>query len=185
MSIQIDQRQGLIAGVMFIPSPNADERPDGLTVDTLIIHAISLPPGEFGGPGIEQLFTNQLEPDAHPYYQEIAGSQVSAHLLIKRTGEIIQFVPFNKRAWHAGESECEGRQRVNDFSIGIELEGADDRPFEDIQYRRLGDVTKAILASFPAITADRIFGHEQIAPGRKTDPGPHFNWDYYRQLFGK
>lgn len=172
--------QGLIEGVDYIPSPNFDDRPEGLGPEVLIIHAISLPPGEFGGPHIEALFCNRLDADIHPYFQEICSLEVSAHLLIKRTGELVQFVPLSKRAWHAGESECEGRSRVNDFSVGIELEGCDDQNFEAAQYETLANVSLALMRHYPAISGDRIYGHSDIAPGRKTDPGPHFNWQRFR-----
>ena len=173
---------GLLAAARFVPSPNFDARPEGMQIDALIVHAISLPPGEFGGPAIEQLFTNRLDPEAHPYFRTIAHLHVSAHLLIRRDGELIQFVPFAQRAWHAGESCCEGRTRVNDFSIGIELEGGDEFPFTDVQYRKLAGVTRALMRAYPAITPARLYGHSDISPGRKTDPGPHFDWAQYRAL---
>lgn len=179
--MKIDTRTGLVEGARYVPSPNCDDRPDGAGIDVLVIHSISLPPGQFGGPGIEQLFCNRLDPAEHPYYREIHRLEVSAHLLIRRDGSVCQFVPLHRRAWHAGQSCCEGRTRVNDFSIGIELEGADDVPFEDAQYRVLGDITRALLQAYPAITPARIYGHADIAPGRKTDPGPHFDWARYRQ----
>lgn len=174
--------EGFVDGVRYVASPNYDERPAGASIDVLVIHAISLPPGEFGGLGVEQLFTNTLNRDEHPYYSEISGLRVSSHLFVRRDGEIVQFVPLGARAWHAGESCCEGRTRVNDFSIGIELEGTDDVPFEEAQYRQLALLTRAIMAHYPAITLQRIYGHSDIAPGRKTDPGPHFNWARYRDL---
>lgn len=177
--MRINANTGLLEGVRFVASPNFDARPQGMGIDVLVIHAISLPPGEFGGPGVEQLFCNQLDPGEHPYYREIHGQQVSAHLLIRRTGEIIQFVPFHERAWHAGESCCEGRTAVNDFSIGAELEGSDELPFEAVQYSALANVTKAIMAVHKSVTPRRIYGHSDIAPGRKTDPGPHFDWTRY------
>lgn len=176
-----DPHSGLIAGVKQVASPNFDARPEGVEPEVLIIHAISLPPGEFGGPGIDQLFTNRLNPDEHPYYREIAGLEVSAHLLIRRDGEVTQYVPLTKRAWHAGVSECEGRQRVNDFSIGIELEGCDEQSFTDRQYNALAELTRVIVRHFPAITPGRVYGHSDIAPGRKTDPGPRFDWAVYRE----
>lgn len=175
---------GLVEGVRYVASSNQDARPDGMTAEVLVVHAISLPPGEFGGPGIERLFGNQLNPADHPYYREIGDLEVSAHLLVRRDGEVIQFVPLIRRAWHAGRSFCEGRPRVNDFSIGIELEGTDDLPFEDIQYRRLAELTGAIARAFPAITRRRLYGHADIAPGRKTDPGPCFDWERYLTLWG-
>ena len=164
---------GLPADVKFVASPNCDERPAGAAIELLVIHNISLPPGEFGGPGIVDLFTNQLDSCAHPYYREIANLKVSAHFLIRRDGELIQFVPCEKRAWHAGVSAWRGRSHCNDFSIGIELEGADDVPFEDIQYARLAELTLALKAKYPIAG---IAGHSDIAPGRKTDPGPRFEW---------
>ncbi len=177
---RVDRASGLLAGVRFVTSPNHDERPEGAAVEVLVIHAISLPPGEFGGPDIERLFGNALDCASHPFYRELAGLELSAHLLIRRSGEIVQFVPFHRRAWHAGASCCEGRARVNDFSIGIELEGTDEAPFEPAQYAALGAVTRALMQAYPAITPERIYGHADIAPGRKTDPGPHFDWPRYR-----
>jgi AmpD protein len=179
--IHIDPRSGLVSGVRRIASPNFDARPDGVAVDVLVIHSISLPPGECGGDDIEQLFCNRLDPGRHPFFQNIADLTVSAHLLIRRDGAIVQFVPFTQRAWHAGVSEFAGRERVNDFSIGIELEGSDSAPFEEPQYASLISVTRALRAAYPAITPDRIVGHSDIAPTRKTDPGPYFNWARYRR----
>lgn len=182
--MRIDTATGLVEGVRFVYSPNCDARPPPAGIDVLIIHAISLPPGQYGGPGIEQLFCNGLDPDEHPYYKEIEGLQVSAHFLIRRDGSVTQFVPLHLRAWHAGQSHCEGRDRVNDFSIGIELEGTDSAPFEDAQYRSLETLTRAIMRAYPAITSDRIYGHSDIAPGRKLDPGPFFDWARFRQACG-
>lgn len=179
--MNVDTQTGLVQGTRYIPSPNCDDRPAGTNIEVLVIHAISLPPGHFGGPGIEQLFSNRLNPEEHPYYKEIQGLEVSAHLLIRRDGEICQFVPLYRRAWHAGQSCCEGRSRVNDFSIGVELEGADDVPFEDAQYRALTTLTRALMRAYPAITPARIYGHADISPGRKTDPGPCFDWQRYRR----
>lgn len=166
-------------------SPNCDQRPAGTPIDLLVIHNISLPPGDFGGPWIEQLFLNQLNPDQHPYFRAIAGLRVSAHLLIRRQGELVQFVDLHQRAWHAGPSAFAGRANCNDFSIGIELEGTDTMPFTEAQYQVLTGVTKDILRDFPAITPGRILGHEHIAPGRKTDPGPCFDWKGYLQQLGE
>lgn len=165
-----------LEGARFIPSPNHDERqtPDDLSL--IVIHCISLPPGHFGTEGVTQLFTNALNPDEHPYYAGIAHLRVSAHLLIRRTGELVQYVPFNRRAWHAGVSCYAGREVCNDFSIGIELEGTDDTPYEDIQYERLNAVIDALLAAYPTLSREHITGHEHIAPGRKTDPGVFFEW---------
>ncbi|MDX1497299.1 MAG: 1,6-anhydro-N-acetylmuramyl-L-alanine amidase AmpD [Salinisphaeraceae bacterium] len=165
-----------------VASPNFDERPDNSPIDLLVIHGISLPPGEFGGLGIEQLFTNQLDADEHPYYAEIEGLTVSAHVLIRRCGEVVQFVNFKHRAWHAGQSCFEGRNRCNDFSIGIELEGTDACPYEPVQYARLASLAAALMQAYPGITAQRVVGHSDIAPGRKTDPGEAFDWGLFRQL---
>lgn len=182
--MKIDTATGLLEGAQFIASPNCDARPPGAAVEVIVIHAISLPPGEFGGPGIAQLFCNQLDPMAHPYYCEIQDLRVSSHFLLRRSGEIIQFVPLHQRAWHAGRSYCEGRKRVNDFSIGIELEGSDTTPFEDAQYVALVELSREIMRAYRGITPDRIYGHADIAPGRKTDPGPHFNWERYLTRLG-
>jgi AmpD protein len=169
---------GLIGGVRYLPSSNCDARPAGLPIELLVIHNISLPPEVFGGPGILDLFTNHLDPGAHPYYAGIAGLRVSAHFLIRRDGEVIQFVPCEKRAWHAGTSNWRGRERCNDFSIGIELEGSDSVAFEPVQYDRLIELTSALQARYPIAA---IAGHSEISPGRKTDPGPRFDWASYRQ----
>jgi AmpD protein len=180
---QVDQMQvdpGVNPGnIRFIPSPNFDERPPGCEVSLLVIHNISLPPDEFGGNGVIELFTNRLESEAHPYYQSICGLKVSAHFFIRRNGETIQFVPCGKRAWHAGESCWQGRSRCNDYSVGIELEGSDTVPFADVQYAALAALTRALQQRYP-IT--EIVGHSDIAPGRKTDPGPCFDWEHYRAL---
>lgn len=176
--MRIDRR-GLLEGARFIASRNCDERPPGSEIRLLVIHGISLPPGEFGGAGIIELFTSSLDPDAHPYYREIKDLAVSSHFLIRRDGEIIQFVPCDGRAWHAGISVWRGRSRCNDFSVGIELEGCDQRPFEDAQYAQLADLTRALEAKYPITD---IVGHCDIAPGRRTDPGPHFDWARYRLM---
>lgn len=166
-------------GARVVPSPNFDQRPDGVAIDLVVIHSISLPPGIYGGPGIEQLFTNQLNPDAHPYYQQIAGLKVSSHFVIRRDGELIQFVPVALRAWHAGLSNWQGRERCNDFSIGIELEGDDATPFEDAQYETLQQLLPALCGALPI---KALTSHSHIAPGRKTDPGPGFDWALVRQV---
>jgi len=178
----VDPQTGLLQGARFVPSPDFDARPDGSTPEVLVVHSISLPPGKYGGGEIEQFFCNCLDKAAHPYFAEICHLHVSAHLLIRRTGEVVQFVPLNERAWHAGESSCEGRARVNDFSIGIELEGTDDSKFEDVQYDVLGQVTLALIAAYPAIKPSRIYGHSEVSPGRKTDPGPLFDWQRYKLM---
>lgn len=167
--------QGLLADSEYISSPNCDERPSG-KIELLVIHNISLPPGEFGGDGIVRLFTNTLDVTAHPYYQTIAALKVSAHFLLRRDGRIIQFVPCLKRAWHAGESCWQGMPRCNDFSLGIELEGSDDMPFSDAQYVALNHLTRALRATYPI---RGIAGHSDIAFGRKTDPGHCFDWTRY------
>lgn len=171
-----------LPGVQQTPSTNFDCRPEDAEVDLLVIHNISLPPGEFGGPYIQQLFQNCLDGQAHPYFADICDLKVSAHLLIRRDGSAQQFVPLNQRAWHAGVSVFQGRERCNDFSIGIELEGSDQTPFEPAQYQRLVTLTRQIQQYFPGITPERITGHSDIAPGRKTDPGPHFDWQAYKTL---
>lgn len=173
---------GWLPDARRIPSPNWDERPTGIVVDLLVVHGISLPPGSFGGQWIEHLFQNLLDAEAHPYFRAIADLKVSPHLLIRRDGELIQFVALAHRAWHAGTSCFEGRDSCNDFSIGIELEGTDEIPYEDAQYRVLARTARKILKRYPAITQERIVGHSDIAPGRKTDPGPAFDWERFRRL---
>lgn len=177
----VDRLHGILEGVRYTPSPNCDARPADTAISALVIHAISMPPGEYGGADIEQLFCNTLNFTCHPFYREIDGFTVSAHLLIRRDGQVVQFVPFAERAWHAGVSMLAGRSRVNDFSIGIELEGSDYAPFDEAQYRALVDVTRALQVAYPGITPERIVGHADIAPDRKTDPGPYFNWSRYRR----
>lgn len=175
---------GWLEGARRVPSPNCDQRPEG-EVSLLVLHAISLPPGEFGGDGIERLFTNRLDPAAHPFFAEIAGLEVSAHLLIRRDGECVQFVPFEARAWHAGRSRWRDgtreRQALNDFAVGIELEGDEVTPFTAAQYRALATATASLLTTYPALTAERITGHAHVAPLRKRDPGPAFDWAFFRQ----
>ncbi|WP_051362187.1 1,6-anhydro-N-acetylmuramyl-L-alanine amidase AmpD [Solimonas soli] len=171
---------GWLAGARVCRSPNRDARPDADDISLLVIHNISLPPGRFGGPYIDQLFSNTLDPAAHPYFATIHALRVSSHLLIARDGRVTQYVPFGERAWHAGVSVYEGRERCNDFSIGIELEGTDDKPFTAKQYAQLARVTRSLLRAYPRLSAARIAGHSDIAPGRKTDPGPHFDWRRYR-----
>ncbi len=165
-----------------LDSPNCSERPQGQKIDLLVIHSISLPPGQYGGPYIDDFFCNQLRIDDHPYFQGIAELHVSAHVLIRRSGELHQYVPFNKKAWHAGVSSFCGVSNCNDYSIGIELEGCDTDEFTPQQYEQLAHVTAVLQNTYPAITAQRIVGHNDIAPGRKTDPGPCFNWEKYKQL---
>ena len=159
-----------------IPSPNYDDRPNPIDISLLVIHCISLPPGEFDNPYINQLFCNVLDPDAHPYFKEIHQLTVSAHLLIKRDGSCIQYVPFNKRAWHAGKSSYQGKERCNDFSIGIELEGTESIPYTEAQYIQLAEVIDSLLKAYPNLSKQQITGHSDIAPGRKNDPGASFDW---------
>ena len=173
------QAGGWLDGVRWLPSPNVGERPAGSKVSLVVIHNISLPPGQFGGDGIVELFTNRLDPAAHPYYAGIAHLRVSAHFLIRRRGELIQFVPCGARAWHAGVSSWKGRENCNDFSIGIELEGTDDRPFTQAQYRRLAALIRTLRRAYP-ITG--LTGHSDVAPDRKTDPGPCFDWARLRSM---
>jgi AmpD protein len=182
--MHIDPNTGLLKdplnNVRQVPSPNCDARPEDTDIDLLVIHAISLPAGEFGGPWIDELFCNTLDATAHTDFAEICKLTVSAHALIRRNGEIVQYVPFQQRAWHAGQSNFQGREHCNDFSIGIELEGCNEQPFEPIQYQRLAELTRALMLRYPGISRERITGHSDIAPGRKTDPGPNFDW---RQLW--
>lgn len=177
--------QGWLQEVTHLPSPHHNDRPVLDDVSLLVIHNISLPPGEFGGPYIEQFFQGKLQSTCHPYFDEIRQMQVCAHCLIKRDGEVIQFVSFDKRAWHAGVSIFAGREQCNDFSIGIELEGTDDVPYTESQYQMLANLTQAIMRHYPNITPAKIRGHVDIAPERKTDPGPSFNWEKYRQMLPK
>lgn len=165
-----------LEGVKCVLSPNCDERPASCGVSLIVVHGISLPPGEYGGHWIDDFFTNQLDSTAHPYFAEIAELRVSSHLLIRRDGELVQYVPFSRRAWHAGKSCHQAREACNDYSIGIELEGEDETPYEPEQYARLADVIRALRAHYPDISAQDIVGHADIAPGRKTDPGPAFDW---------
>ncbi|QHM69791.1 1,6-anhydro-N-acetylmuramyl-L-alanine amidase AmpD [Mixta intestinalis] len=168
-------KEGWLTGVRHVPSPHFNLRPEEETPSLLVVHNISLPPGEFGGPWIDALFTGTLDPTAHPYFADIAQLRVAAHCLIRRDGEIVQYVPFDKRAWHAGLSCWQGRENCNDFSIGIELEGTDTLPYTDAQYQALQAITRLLLQYYP-ITPARITGHSDIAPQRKTDPGPAFDW---------
>lgn len=174
--------RGWLEGVRQVPSPNCDRRPPASEPELIVIHSISLPAGEFGTRHVEALFCNCLDVGAHPTFPEIARLRVSAHALIRRDGELVQFVPFTMRAWHAGISCYAGRDCCNDFSIGIELEGCDWQPFEDVQYRRLASLVRLLAATWPALGAERLVGHSDIAPGRKTDPGPHFDWARLRRL---
>ena len=178
--MRIDPDSGLAADVPYLPSPHCDERPAGVTIELLVIHAISLPAGEYGGPDVPALFRGTLDCAGRSDYADLAGLRVSAHFFIRRDGQITQFVPVHRRAWHAGASHFTGRERCNDFSLGIELEGGDHDPFTPPQYATLATLTRALRVAFPAIGAEAIVGHSEIAPGRKTDPGPHFDWARYR-----
>ncbi len=169
---------GLLDEATYLASPNCDERPADIRIELLVIHNISLPPGEFGGDAVIDLFLNRLDPAAHPYFEAVAGLRVSAHFFLRRDGGLLQFVPCTKRAWHAGQSEWCGRSRCNDFSLGIELEGVDDQPYTETQYGRLTQLARTIYRSYPIVDS---VGHADIAPGRKTDPGPAFDWARYRR----
>lgn len=180
--MKVDTVTGLVGEARRVASPNYDARPAPGGIDLLVVHGISLPPGEYGGPYIDALFTNTLDPQAHPYFLTIQGRKVSAHALIRRDGGITQYVPFHFRAWHAGESCFEDRSRCNDFSIGIELEGSDDVPYTGAQYTALAELVQALIQAYPALNLERIVGHSDIAPGRKTDPGPAFDWQRLHAL---
>ena len=176
MPFYIDKSTALLMDTRYVPSPNCDARPNNEAPSLIVVHGISLPAGEFGGPYIEELFTNHLQATEHPAFADLAELKVSAHLLIRRDGEVIQFVPFDRRAWHAGASEYQGRARCNDFSIGIELEGTDNLAYEAEQYQALAQVIACLLRNYPSLQRQHIIGHSDIAPGRKTDPGPAFDW---------
>jgi AmpD protein len=178
--MRVDVSTGLCVGVRQVLSPHFDARPSGVVPDLVILHGISLPPGEYGGPWIARLFTGGLPADHHPFFATLAGLRVSAHLLLQRDGELVQFVSFNARAWHAGKSSWQGRDACNDYSIGIECEGTDDEPYTDAQYDALRALLPILLEAYPAITRERIVGHSNVAPGRKTDPGPAFDWSRVR-----
>jgi AmpD protein len=178
----LDEEGVLAAGAEQVPSPNCDERPPGSEVRLLVVHNISLPPGQFGGEAIVQLFTNTLDLTAHPYYETLRDLKVSAHFLVRREGELIQLVPCAKRAWHAGSSSWRGRERCNDFSVGVELEGADEHAYSDIQYSRLAELLVVLRRRYPIVD---VVGHVEIAPDRKTDPGPAFDWGQFRQSLAR
>ncbi len=169
-------KDNLVEGIIFYPSPNCDKRPDDEDISLIVVHAISLPPGKYGGNEIEDFFLNKLDISSNKYFESIKNLKVSSHIVIKRTGEILQFVPFNKRAWHAGVSSFLGRENCNDYSIGIELEGSDDSKFEDQQYHSLLTLIRLLIKTYPNLTKEKLVGHSDISPGRKTDPGPMFEW---------
>jgi AmpD protein len=179
--LQVDLESGLMRGARHVASPNFDARPEGAPIDLIVIHGISLPPGEFGGPWIDRLFTNSLPLEMHPYFAEIAGLRVSSHLVIARDGVLTQYVSFNDRAWHAGRSSYQGRVECNDYSVGVELEGADIVPYEAAQYEVLAEAIAALCVAYPLISTQRITGHSDVAPGRKTDPGTAFDWPLARR----
>ncbi|MBV6422939.1 MAG: 1,6-anhydro-N-acetylmuramyl-L-alanine amidase AmpD [Steroidobacteraceae bacterium] len=182
MRLDIDGATGLLQGVRQVLSPHCDARPGGAVPELVVVHGISLPPGEYGGPWIDALFTGGLPPGRHPYFASIQGLRVSSHVLVRRDGSLTQFVPFGERAWHAGASAYCGRAACNDFSIGIELEGTDDEPYEAAQYTALATLIRALLATYPTLSRERLVGHSDIAPGRKTDPGAAFDWPRLRAL---
>jgi AmpD protein len=183
--VQVDLESGLLRDVRLIASPNCDSRPAGVGPELIVVHGISLPPGEFGGPWIDRLFTNALPSEEHPYFAEVAPLRVSSHLVIRRDGNITQYVSFAQRAWHAGQSSYNGREACNDFSIGVELEGTDTIAYEVLQYQALADVVAALCVAYPKLTPARLVGHSDIAPGRKTDPGAAFDWPYARRLIAE
>ena len=178
--MRLDIPTGLLIGVKQVLSPFFDARPSGVQPDLIVLHGISLPPGDFGGPWISRLFTGNLPPDAHPEFLGRAGLRVSAHLLVRRDGRVVQYVSLNQRAWHAGRSSWRGREACNDYSIGIECEGTDEMPYEPAQYAALRALLPMLSAAYPGVTPDRIVGHSDVAPGRKTDPGPSFDWSQVR-----
>lgn len=178
----INKGSGWLADVRRVISPNQDGRPPGMVAEWLVVHSISLPPGAYGGPWIDALFTNGLDPRVHPYFREIHRLRVSAHVLIARDGVLTQYVSFHQRAWHAGISSLNGRSQCNDFTIGIELEGTDAAPYEQIQYQALASLVSALVCTYPSLSKERIVGHSDIAPNRKTDPGPAFDWTQFRSL---
>lgn len=173
---------GWLEGVRRVESPNCDDRPAGVEPDLIVVHGISLPPGQFGGPWIDALFMNTLPADGHPFFAEVADLHVSAHALVRRDGGIVQYVPFQRRAWHAGESRWQGRERCNDYAIGIELEGTDASAYEPAQYAALARLVARLCRAYPTLSPDRIVGHSDVAPGRKTDPGIAFDWPLLRAL---
>lgn len=168
--------------IEHIASPNFDARAPGTELQLVVVHGISLPPGCYGGGYVQQLFCNSLDPEEHTYFAEISGLKVSAHCLIERDGQLTQFVSFNDRAWHAGVSHWQGRDNCNDFSVGIELEGTDAEAYTDIQYQQLAKLVISLYNQYPALSNEAICGHSDIAPGRKTDPGPYFDWQKLQQM---
>ena len=180
--MQFHAESGLLRGARQLLSPHCDGRPAGVAPELIVVHGISLPPGEYGGPWIGQLFCGGLDPAGHPYFAEVAALRVSAHFLVRRDGEVQQFVPVGLRAWHAGRSSWQGREACNDFSVGIEMEGSDEAAYAPEQYAALARLVRALCATWPTLSAQRLVGHSDIAPGRKTDPGPSFDWGRLRAL---
>jgi AmpD protein len=180
--LHVDAASGRLVGAHQVESPNCDDRPAGQAPELLVVHGISLPPGEFGGPWIDALFTNRLPADGHPYFATVAGLRVSAHVLVRRDGSVVQYVPFHRRAWHAGASQWRGRERCNDFSVGIELEGTDATAYTPVQYRVLARIVAELCRAYPTLSADAVVGHSDVAPGRKSDPGIAFDWPMLRSL---
>lgn len=180
--MKVNVSTGLVNEARQKASPNFDRRPRETDISLIVIHGISLPPGEFGGNHIDQLFCNELDPNAHSYFKKIEGLKVSSHFLIRRDGELVQYVPVHQRAWHAGVSSFEKRDNCNDFSVGIELEGDDHTPYTDDQYQELSNLINSLIQSYPMLNEKNIAGHSDIAPGRKTDPGDAFDWDKLRKL---
>ena len=180
--LQVDPSTGRITGARRVDSPNCDERPAGTAIELIVVHGISLPPGEFGGPWIDALFTNTLPADGHEFFASVQALRVSSHALIRRTGEIVQYVGLNRRAWHAGQSHWKGRSNCNDFSVGIELEATDTTAYETAQYVVLSRLIAATRRAYPTIAPENIVGHSDVAPGRKTDPGVAFDWRLLRAL---
>lgn len=185
VTVTIDRGRGLVGEARFVPSPNHDPRPPGATLDLIVVHGIGMPPGEFGGPWVERLFLNELPGDAHPFFATLEGLKVSAHLFLRRDGTLIQFVPLHARAWHAGASVWRYRNACNDFSIGIEVEGADEIAYEPVQYEVLAALILALQEAYPTLRSDALAGHSDIAPGRKTDPGPAFDWPHLHALLAR
>jgi AmpD protein len=181
-ALSIDGATGLLIGVRQVLSPNFDERPQQVVPTLIVVHGISLPAGEFGGPWIDRLFTGSLPADAHPSFADVASLRVSAHVVIRRDGAPTQYVPFGARAWHAGKSSYQGREACNDFSVGIELEGADQVAYAEPQYLSLSRLIRALCEAYPSLSPSHLVGHSDIAPGRKTDPGPAFDWPRLRKL---
>ncbi len=180
--MRVDRATGWLEGAWPLPSPHWNARPAGAEIELVVVHGISLPPGRFGGPSIGRLFLGRLDPEAHPYFRDVAGRRLSAHLLVRRSGAVVQFVPFHLRAWHAGESAWRGRTGCNDFSVGIEVEGAAGVPYEGGQYRALAAAMAALADAYPALGPDRVVGHADVAPGRKADPWDSFDWPRLRRL---